>query len=233
MEVQRGRQTEDLDEPDLRRRAAEAERVLIDVGTGDGRTALRLARDNPGHLVIGLDPAADRMRESSARAARKPSRGGAGNVLFVVALVEEAPAALHGLADEVRVQLPWSGLLRGVVRGDPGILRGLRRLARDDALMTVTIGADIWRDPVPVDVADLAPILPGEPNDELRRRYLDAGFVILGIEEADRETAETGTGTSSWGRRLDASRRGAAFLVVRATVRPSEDDGERPPGTGP
>jgi 16S rRNA (adenine(1408)-N(1))-methyltransferase len=58
--------------------------VVIDLGTGDGRSVLARARAAPETLVVGVDANAAGM----ARAAR---RGGPANALFVVAAAEHPP----------------------------------------------------------------------------------------------------------------------------------------------
>ena len=75
---------------------AVAERVLVDVGTGDASTAHRLAKAHPEWLVIGVDPAWQRMVETAVRSARKEAKGGAPNLLLVNASIESVPEALHG-----------------------------------------------------------------------------------------------------------------------------------------
>lgn len=201
-------------------RVRAAEHIVVDVGTGDGRAALRLARSHPSWLIVGLDPAGDRMADASGRAARRVERGGAPNAVFVAAAIEAAPPALAAVADEVRVQLPWSGLLRGVVRGDPPVLEGLRRIARDGSPLTAVIGTDIWRSPVPRDVEGLEPLLPGAEDGPLGDRYRACGFEIDSLEATDEEGAAAAYGEgstgSSWGHRLGAAHGRAGFVVLRA-----------------
>ena len=45
--------------------------VLLDVGTGDGKHVLHVARERPDLLVVGLDANADALRKTSAKAAKK------------------------------------------------------------------------------------------------------------------------------------------------------------------
>ena len=54
-------------------------RVVVDVGTGDGRYPYESARGDPETLYIGLDPDAGAMSEYAFRAGRKPARGGVDN----------------------------------------------------------------------------------------------------------------------------------------------------------
>src|SRR4026207_1751541 len=95
---------------------ARHERVIIDLGTGDGRAALTLAEADPRTLVIGIAAAGPSTAEATPPAAPRPrARGGRPNLLFVAAAAESLPPELLGLADEVRILFPWGSLLRGVL----------------------------------------------------------------------------------------------------------------------
>ena len=63
-------------------------RVVVDLGTGDGRFVLAAAAAGPDTLVIGVDASAGAMAEASRRAAGPTRRGGLPNALFVVAAAE-------------------------------------------------------------------------------------------------------------------------------------------------
>jgi 16S rRNA (adenine(1408)-N(1))-methyltransferase len=73
---------------------------------------LRRARREPNTFFIGVDAAADNLREASDRAHRQPARGGVGNLAFVAAAANDLPGDLAGIADEVTVVLPWGSLLQ-------------------------------------------------------------------------------------------------------------------------
>ena len=120
--------------------------VTIDVGAGDGRFAYRYAEAHPERFVVGMDAVAENMAELSAKAARKPGRGGLANVLYVVASIE-------CVADEIFVTLPWGSLMRGLIVGDD-VLGGVASLARDGATLRIVLNTRIFDDPVPLDVRD-------------------------------------------------------------------------------
>jgi len=200
--VVRGRKVEDLGSDELRALVEGATHVVADVGAGDGRTAHRLARAHPDWLVVGIDPAWTRLSATSTRAARRPEKGGAPNLVLVRAAAEALPPPLAGIADEVLVLMPWGRLLDGVVRGDPEVCGGLRALACEGASLDVTIGTSIWRPPVPVALRDLPELTPEAAGADLAPRLAAAGWALdearlLGVAELE-------AGTSSWARRLDA-----------------------------
>jgi 16S rRNA (adenine(1408)-N(1))-methyltransferase len=206
-----------LDAGGVAARVAAAARVVFDVGTGDGRFAWRLARRHPDWLVVGIDPARDRMVDTARRATRRPQRGGTPNLLLVWAAIEDDDlAALGHHGDEVLVLAPWGRLLAGVVRPDPDVLRGLRRVARPGASLTVTWGARLWEPPVPEAVRHLPPPpvgdgvdLPGGFTDAYRR----AGWAVDAVRSVGPD--ELGGLDTPWSRRL-ADRPDERFLVLQA-----------------
>jgi 16S rRNA (adenine(1408)-N(1))-methyltransferase len=104
---------------------ARADRVIADIGTGDGRAVLARARAEPAALVVGIDAAAAAMTEASLRAARR----GPANAIFLAAGVETlADTVLVGRMDLVTVTFPWGSLLRGVLGLDPAALAGVAAL---------------------------------------------------------------------------------------------------------
>ena len=214
MRVLRGDEDIPLEPGEVKRRLAKAGRVVVDVGTGDARWAYRLARANPSWLVVGIDPARDRLVEVARRTGRKPARGGIDNLWLVCTDIERAPSELAGQADEVHVLLPWGSLLRGVVRGEREVLAALGCLAKPGACVEITIGTGIWDEPVPAEIRDLPPVDTAHVRSELAPLYESAG---LSIERAEPLTeAEWKALPSSWARRLAHGKVDPGFVHISA-----------------
>lgn len=216
MQVLRGHETVLMDDEAVRARCSTAERVVIDVGTGDARWAYRTAKANPSWLVIGIDPARDRMVEMAHRSSRKPAKGGVDNLWLVPTDVENAPAALSGGADEIQVLLPWGSLLRGVVLGEPSVLGALAQLGRPRADTSIVVGADIWEDPVPNDIRSLPGVDPSYVHNTLTTRYAAVGITITEVNELSEE--QWRAIPSSWARRLAHGRLRPRFIQILGSV---------------
>jgi 16S rRNA (adenine(1408)-N(1))-methyltransferase len=214
--VLRGNETLTVEPDDFARRRADAARVVIDVGTGDARWAYRQARAQPSWLVIGLDPARDRMRDTATRLARKPAKGGLDNLLLVPRAVEAPYPELLACADTVHVLLPWGTLLRAVVLGEAVGLGAIRALAKDGAAVEVIVGTDVWDDPVPLDARDLPTVDLDYVQETLTGRYAAAGLPIGDARLLD--AAEWQAIESSWARRLAGGRREPKFIRIRSTA---------------
>ena len=201
LKVLTGKKLADLDPAEWAGILAAAERVLVDVGTGDARTAYRQAIAHPDWLVVGVDPAWQRMTETAVRAARKPAKGGAPNLVLVNSAIETVPAALHGVADDVTVLMPWGKLLRGVVLGEQDVLSGLRSVAKAGAPLEISIGTSIWRDPIPLEIRDLPELTPQTVvSTGLGDRLAAFGWEVADVRLVPHTDLDTIS--SSWARRL-------------------------------
>ena len=190
--------------------------VTVDVGAGDGAFAYRYGQGHPQRFVVAIDPVRENLREYSARAAKKPDRGGLANVLYVVASVEHLPDELHAVADEVFVTLPWGSLMRGIIVADDVVIARLASLGRDGASMRIVLNTRIFDDPVPLDVRDLPDVPPQYVEATLAPTYAQHGVQITATRWMDAdEVAAIGT---TWAKRL-SHRAPPRSVLIEATVR--------------
>ena len=171
------------------------EGVIIDIGTGDGRFVYQSARQNPNKFYIGIDPNVRPLEKISEKIHRKPAKGGASNVLFVQAAIEDLPPELDGVADEVHIHFPWGSLLRAVATGDIDVLCNVRRICAPDAMLEVVVNDPIADQPI--------------------ERYRLAGFEVL--EHGSVPAAQWSEFESTWARRLKQNEnRSVVYLIARA-----------------
>ena len=182
---------------------AAADRVVVDLGTGDGRAAVGLARRDPTAFVIGLDASAAAMAETSRRAARAAARGGLPNLLFAVAAAELPPAELCARADEVTVLFPWGSLLRGALAIDPVATAGIAGLVAPGGNVRALVSV-AERDAATLGVAPMT----GDDKQALARRWAAFGLTLAAFETASDDDIEASG--STWARRLLAGRRGGS-----------------------
>ncbi|MEN3329358.1 MAG: rRNA ((1408)-N(1))-methyltransferase [Acidobacteriota bacterium] len=185
------------------------EGVIIDIGTGDGRFVYQSARRNPNKFYIGIDPNTRPLEKISEKIHRKQGKGGAPNVLFIQSAVEELPEGLNGVANEVHVHFPWGSLLRAVATGDVEVMRNLRRVCAEGALLEVVIGIDPVRDKTEIERLGIKPKFI---DDALVGNYKAAGFEI--VEQRTLTTSESVD--TSWSKRLQ---RPVTFIVARAVLK--------------
>jgi 16S rRNA (adenine(1408)-N(1))-methyltransferase len=209
-----GKSTIDLDADavaDLRARFPGG--FVVDLGTGDGKHVLALARQRPDSLIIGVDAGPDAMRKTAARAAAKPAKGGVPNARFVWAAVEDLPAELTGIS-EAHCLMPWGSLLRAFVEPNALVLSSVAARCRPGAQFLLTLNLHAWRPRVP-EVGDTAEPTP-DSITELAATYAAAGWRVDAAEYLDANgIAALGT---SWTKRLGSSRTELDVLALRGTV---------------
>ncbi|HEV2833892.1 MAG TPA: class I SAM-dependent methyltransferase [Pyrinomonadaceae bacterium] len=191
------------------------EGVIIDIGTGDGRFVYQSARRNPKKFYIGIDPNVRPLEKISEKIHRKPAKGGASNVLFIQAAVEDLPAELNGVADELHVHFPWGSLLRAVATADLSVLRNLRKICAVGALLEVVIGLDSIRDRSELERLEITELSLQQIDEVLSRKYAEAGFEIT--ERGILPASEWPEFNTSWAKRLQQSeQRPITYLIGRA-----------------
>lgn len=125
METIRGRKSLEIDWSGWKDRLTYYDRILLDLGTGDGRYARTLAAKHPDWFVIGVDSCRENLREHSQAKLR--------NLLFVIASAQDLPCELEGLFSQVTINFPWGSLLESLLSGDPKLVRSLKSVSRPRA----------------------------------------------------------------------------------------------------
>jgi len=191
------------------------EGIVVDIGTGDGLFVYQCARRNPKKFYIGIDANPRPLERISEKIHRKSARGGLPNVLFLQAAIEDLPAELNGVADEIHIHFPWGSLLRAVATGDEVALRNLRRLCVPGALLEIIVGLDAERDRAELERLQLSQFSVDRIDSVLIRGYCRAGFEIT--ESGERLPADWPDLQTSWARRLQhSSNRSLIYFIARA-----------------
>ncbi|MDQ2797312.1 MAG: class I SAM-dependent methyltransferase, partial [Actinomycetota bacterium] len=223
-----GRATIDLGAAAFAQLRSSYRQLVLDIGTGDGKHVLAVARARPDALVVGLDAGPDAMRKAAARAAAKPAKGGTPNALFVWGAVERLPTELSDV-DEVHSLMPWGSLLRALVAPDETVLAGVAAACRPGAPFLVTLNLHAWRPPVP-DVGGTAEPTPKLAASMLAPAYARGGWNLDTADYPDdAQLAALGT---SWTKRLGSSRDELAVLALRGTLGSPAGGSEQPVRAG-
>ena len=125
METIRGRKSLELDFNGFKERLANYNRIILDLGTGDGRYVRTLADKNPDWFIIGVDSCRENLREHSQAKLQ--------NLLFVIASAQDLPRELNGLISHITINFPWGSLLESLLAGDALLMRGLESISRSAA----------------------------------------------------------------------------------------------------
>ena len=187
---------------------ARAERVILDLGTGDGRAVVARARAEPASLVLGIDADARAMAEASRRAARRVERGGLPNAAFLADAAERMPGPLAGIASLVTITFPWGSLLAGVLGREPAVAAGIAGLVRPGGRVEILVSVE------PGDRIDGLERLTADDEARLAAGWASSGLRLICHRLAT--TDEVLASGSTWGRRL--LRGGRGTMTTRRTV---------------
>jgi 16S rRNA (adenine(1408)-N(1))-methyltransferase len=131
METIRGKMSLDLDLNELTDRLANYNRIILDLGTGDGRYVHCLAATYPDAFIIGVDSCRENLHQYS--------RAKLSNMLFVIANAQNLPHELNGLASHITINFPWGSLLQSLLDGDERLLRELESIANSSASLDIRL----------------------------------------------------------------------------------------------
>jgi hypothetical protein len=120
-----------MDLNELTDRLTNYKRVVLDLGTGDGRYVHSLAERDPRLFVIGVDSCRENLHEYS--------RTKLPNMLFVIASAQCLPHELNGLVSHITVNFPWGSLLGSLLAGDASLTHGLESIARSTASIDIRL----------------------------------------------------------------------------------------------
>lgn len=131
METIRGKVSLVLNTTDLYARLANYNRIMLDLGTGDGKFAFCHADKFPNHFVIGVDSCRENLHEYS--------RAKLQNLLYIIASAQALPHELHGLVSHITINFPWGSLLESLLIGDDRLLHGLESVASSSAAVDIRL----------------------------------------------------------------------------------------------
>ncbi|HJS20282.1 MAG TPA: class I SAM-dependent methyltransferase [Anaerolineales bacterium] len=129
METIRGKTSLDLDFYGLKTRLTDYNRIVLDLGTGDGRYVRTLTDKHPDWFMVGVDACRENLREHS--------RAKTSNMLFVIARAQELPHEFNRLFSHVTINFPWGSLLDGLLTCDLALMHGLASVSRPNARIEI------------------------------------------------------------------------------------------------
>ena len=138
VECIRGNTSAEIDMDRLARGVEGYGDVLIDIGTGDGRYVLHVARTRPNWFALGVDACRENLRKASRKVPP--------NALYVIANALGLPRELDAMASKVTINFPWGTLLTGLLDGEPMLLEGLLAIARPGAALEIRLNAEALRE---------------------------------------------------------------------------------------
>lgn len=190
--------------------------IIVDIGTGDGSFAYALAKEHPDRFIIGIDPHHKALEDVSSKINKKPAKGGVKNALFVLSDVEHLPEELTGIANQVFINFPWSGLLRGIILVEQTTWKNIKRICQPGAYIDVLFGYESDYDRSKIGELNL-PELSAEYIDTTMKKNLETVDLEL-MEMSKITTEQLQTYPSTWAKKLSYGHADRTFYHLRVCV---------------
>jgi 16S rRNA (adenine(1408)-N(1))-methyltransferase len=210
-----GKKSQPLDREGLLALAAPYTALHADLGTGDGMFVYRHARNRADVFYLGVDADRNSLAESSAKAAKKPARGGAANAAFVCFNLLDVPADVTGVADHVFVNFPWGSLMYAWVQPDVAAIRRMAAIGKSGADFSFYLNLYVFQNEEQRQHMNLPDVDEAYVTGTLIPAYAQAGITIRTHAFLDADALKDHP--STWAGRL-IRRSGRATLYMTGTI---------------
>jgi len=154
-------------------------KVIIDLGTGNGKFVYEEAIKNQDIFYIGIDPIGDNIIEYYKKKKKKFKSYNLKNLIFVISAIQDIDEDLFNIADEIYINFPWGSLLEGVVKGDSELLKNIYSLAKAGRNIHLTFTYSSIYEVGEIERRDL-PALSLEYIDTiLRDKFMTSGINVI------------------------------------------------------
>jgi len=199
MFVVKGNKTTKIEGSEISRLLEGFEKVVVDLGTGDGRFVYKNALKNPKIFYIGIDPSETQLKIS----ARDTQRKRLNNILLIVGSIEHLPEGLEDVANEIYVNFPWGSLLETFAKPIKDNLNNLTKILKKDGIIKIIFGYDESLEPSETQRMELPTIDLNYIKDVLVSKYAEIGLKITEFGVFDRKSQKVET---SWYKKLKSNR---------------------------
>lgn len=195
MKVIKGNKIVDLSVAEFDMLCLKFQKIVVDLGTGDGRFVYKSALTEPNTLFIGVDPAPKQIEEY----ARKVSRKKIENILFIIGSFELLPTELRACADKLYINLPWGSLLKAVAEPTKKDLEIITSLLKHNAEVEIIFGYASELEPTLTNRLQLDKI----DVNKIIQRFEHNGFKLL--RSSALSSSELRDIESTWGKRISTT----------------------------
>ena len=208
MKIIQGNKEKEINEPQLIELSTKFKSVVVDLGTGDGRFAYKMAREDPTALVIGLDPSKKQLENFSKKANKEKLT----NILYVIGSIEMLPEELAGVADKVYINFPWGSLLAGIANASGQTIEDVSSLIKPGGGLEIIFGYSQSADPSEVERLGLSDLSAKKVKGEVIPEFERRGFGVVEVQELGKE--EVFEISSTWGKKLSFGQKRKIFRLV-------------------
>ena len=196
MKVVVGNKLEEMDKQALDYALSGYTKVVIDLGTGDGRFVYGSAKQNRRTFFIGIDL----LQKQMAVYANKCLREKIPNALFAIGSVENLPQELANTADEVHIILPWGTLMQKIVQPKTEVVKRLGSILKVGGRLEILFGYHPDFEPSEAQRLNLAELDESYIRNTVLPTFEDGGFEVIRTLQLDKNAL--GNVQTTWSKKL-------------------------------
>ena len=177
LKILKGKEIIDVDSID--NITSQYNKIIIDLGTGNGKFVYEQAINNSDNFYIGMDPIADNIIDYYKKKKKSFKRYNLDNTMFLISAIENIPKELFDTVDEIYVNFPWGSLLEGIVKGDHTILKNIFLIGKSNAFIHFTFTYSSIYEAGEIERRGLPELSIEYINTILRNKFMEAGLDIV------------------------------------------------------
>lgn len=187
------------------------ERVICDLGCGDGKWVYNQAKKHKQIFYIGLDNNADNLAETSHKVAKKASKGGLANCVYIQVNAYNPPNELSGICNDVFIHFPWGDLLVGIVKVDARLMNAIKSILKPKSTITIYLTYDEkFEQKYKVDRA-LPELNQSYLQNEFKKEMTMNGLTVLEVKTLNAN--EISNLKTTWGKRITRERSRDVYCI--------------------
>ena len=195
MIVIKGDKKQEIDKKSFENLCKKFEKVILDIGTGDGRFVFENALKDGKNLYVGMDPAEQQLKIFS----KKVNRKRLSNSLFVLGSIENTPPELFSVIDRIFINLPWGTLLEKIIKSENSSVKNLHDLLKEGGEMEVIFGYLPELEPSETRRLDL-PKISGELDVQKIFSSFKKHFTVIEMQRLSKK--DLGKLETTWAKKL-------------------------------
>lgn len=114
------------------------EKLIIDLGTGQGSFVYYNALENRECFYIGLDSCGDSMKKYAV----KQYKNKVNNLMYIVMNAQKIDDIFKNRFSEIYINLPWGTLLEGIFKEELGIINSISKLSLSGCKINICFSYD-------------------------------------------------------------------------------------------
>ncbi len=208
MKIIVGNKTKDISKEEILNKLENYNKVVIDIGTGDGRFVHKNALLNKDTFYIGIDPSETQLKDYSKKSVRNKLE----NVLYAVGSIELIPEELENLANKVVINFPWGSLLGGIAKAEENIVQNIAKILKSGGMLEMTFGYSEKAEPSETERLELKEFSLDTLEKDVVKSFEENGFKLQFIEQLEKD--EIFEIESSWAKRLKFGQERKIFQLL-------------------